>query len=55
MQVIKNNTTLLVSLLSAYLIFLVISVANDLIAFVVKHVNRMQLDYQDTVSESEKA
>ncbi len=22
---------------------------------VVKHVNRMQLDYQDTVSESEKA
>ena len=32
MQVIKNNTTLLVSLLSAYLIFLVISVANDLIA-----------------------
>lgn len=32
MQVIKNNTTLLVSLLSAYLIFLVISVTNDLIA-----------------------
>ena len=32
MQVIKNNTTLLVSLLSAYLIFLVISVANDLVA-----------------------